>query len=548
MDKLTIGVVFGGVSPEHEVSIISSLQAAAAFDRSRFEPVPIYIGKDGRWYTGDDLLDIERYRDLNVLRREARRVALQPGDGGTLDIVEIGRGGFFHKPWQCRIDVLFLGLHGGAGEDGGVQGLCKALNIPFTGSDVLGSAIGIDKVVSKYLCRDAGTPIVDFVAFRESDWVRHEDTWLDRIEEELGYPVIVKPARLGSSIGIARAKDRASLDAAIEEALRYDDKIVVEDAVEPLREINCAVLGNPDEALPSVLEQPVKTEGEDLLTYQEKYMRGGGGKGKGPSPRRGSKQRSESSAGMASLDRIIPAPLDDEKTREIQDLAVRIFKLFECSGVARIDFMINDDTGKVYFNEINTIPGSFSFYLAVEPLREINCAVLGNPDEALPSVLEQPVKTEGEDLLTYQEKYMRGGGGKGKGPSPRRGSKQRSESSAGMASLDRIIPAPLDDEKTREIQDLAVRIFKLFECSGVARIDFMINDDTGKVYFNEINTIPGSFSFYLWEPTGIGFQELTTRMIELALERHRMSNGRIRSYDVNLLSQQSLQGLLGTKK
>ena len=497
MDKLTIGVVFGGVSPEHEVSIISSLQAAAAFDRSRFEPVPIYIGKDGRWYTGDDLLDIERYRDLNVLRREARRVALQPGDGGTLDIVETSRGGFFHKPWQCRIDVLFLGLHGGAGEDGGVQGLCKALNIPFTGSDVLGSAIeryrdlnvlrrearrvalqpgdggtldivetsrggffhkpwqcridvlflglhggagedggvqglckalnipftgsdvlgsaiGIDKVVSKYLCRDAGTPIVDFVAFRESDWVRHEDTWLDRIEEELGYPVIVKPARLGSSIGIARAKDRASLDAAIEEALRYDDKIVVEDAV--------------------------------------------------------------------------------------------------------------------------------------EPLREINCAVLGNPDEALPSVLEQPVKTEGEDLLTYQEKYMRGGGGKGKGPSPRRGSKQRSESSAGMASLDRIIPAPLDDEKTREIQDLAVRIFKLFECSGVARIDFMINDDTGKVYFNEINTIPGSFSFYLWEPTGIGFQELTTRMIELALERHRMSNGRIRSYDVNLLSQQSLQGLLGTKK
>lgn len=412
LSKQTVGVVFGGVSPEHEVSVITSLQAAAALDRDRFDPVPIYIGKDGRWYTGDDLFDIERYGDLDLLRRQARRVALDPGEHGTIDLVDIESAGFFRSVFRKRLDVLFLGLHGGAGEDGGIQGLCNTFNVPFTGSDILGSAVGIDKVVSKYLCRDAGVPIVDFVAFRESEWAGREEAWLDRIEERLGYPVIVKPARLGSSIGIGQARDRASLDAAIEEALRYDDKVVVEDAVEALREVNCAVLGDPDEAIPSVLEQPVRTEGEELLTYQEKYMRG------------------------------------------------------------------NDS------------------------------------------------------------------GGKG---TRRRGAKRKETATGGMASLDRIIPAPLDEQRSTEIRDLAVRVFQLFECSGVARIDFIIDDATGNVYFNEINTIPGSFSFYLWDPTGIPFDELTTRLIDLALKRHRARNGRIRSYDVNLLSEKSLQGIKGSK-
>lgn len=380
-------------------------------DRERFDPVAIYIGKDGRWYTGSGLFDLDRYQDLDDLRASARRVALDPGDFGTLNLVDLAGPGPFKTPFRRRIDVMFLGLHGGAGEDGGIQGLCNAFNIPFTGSDVAGSSIGIDKVLSKLVSRDAGIPIVDFVAFRESEWGGREEAFLDRIEKRLGYPVIVKPARLGSSIGIAQAKDRDALDAAIEEAFRYDDKVVVEHAVEALREINCAVLGSPDEAIASVLEQPVRTEGEQLLTYEEKYMRGGGG---------------------------------------------------------------------------NKTPA--------------------------------------------------------KGPG-RRGAKREEASAGGMASLDRIIPAPLTDELTEEIRSLAVRIFKLFECSGVARIDFMIDDTTGRVYFNEINTIPGSFSFYLWQPSGIPFDELVTRMIELAFERHLDRNGRIRSYDVNLLSQRSLQGL-----
>lgn len=415
---LHVGMVFGGVSPEHEVSVISCLQAAAALDRTRYTPLPIYIAKDGIWYTGPHLFSLEAYQDLDRLRDRARRVYLDPGAFGTLDLVEAGRGGLFApKPQRHRVDVLFLGLHGGDGENGSLQGLCETLNVPYTGSGVFGSAVGMDKVLSKMLCRDQGVPIVPFVAFRENAWAHDEERWLDHIEEALGYPVVVKPARLGSSIGIAKADDRAALDAAVEEALRYDDKVVVEHAVQRLREVNCSVLGDPQEAQASVIEEPVRSTGEALLTFEEKYMRGGGEGAKG-----------------------------------------------------------------------------------------------------------------GKDA-----------------PVARRGAKRGGARAGGMASLDRLIPAPLAPARTAEIQALAVRVFQLFECAGVARIDFMIDEATDTVYFNEINTIPGSFSFYLWEPSGVPFPELVSRLIELGRQRHRAKNGRVRSYDVNLLSQRSLQGLKGSK-
>ncbi len=401
-------MVFGGVSPEHEVSIISCLQAAAALDRARYRPVPVYIAKDGYWYTGDHLLDVSAYQDLDALRRTAIPVSVRPGAFGTLDLVEVGKTSFFPlAPQVFTLDVVFLGLHGGAGENGGLQGLCETFNVPYTGSGVFGSALGMDKVLSKMVCRDQDIPVVDFVAFREADWGGEEETWLDRCEETLGYPVVVKPARLGSSIGIAFAPDRARLDAAIEDALRYDSKVIVEQAVQELKEVNCAVLGNPEHAEASVLEMPVT--GEELLSFQEKYMRG--------------------------------------------------------------------DSG---------------------------------------------------------------GGSKGQG-----GAKQ--PGAAGMASLDRMIPAPIPDEQAETIRKLAVQVFQLFECSGVARIDFMIDGTSDQVYFNEINTIPGSFSFYLWDPSGVPFDVLTHRMIELALQRHRDANSRIRSYDINLLAERSLSGLKGAK-
>jgi len=410
--RIHVGVIFGGVSPEHEVSIISSLQALHALDKDRYEPVPIYIAKDGKWYTGPALLDIDAYQDLEGVRKSAIPVRIDAGSSGSLLLIEKKKGGWMSSsPRTFRVDVAFLGLHGGSGEDGGLQGVCETFDVPYTGSSILGSAVGMDKVLSKMICRDQGIPIVDFVAVRESEWARREEEWLDVIEERLGYPVIVKPARLGSSIGISMAVDREKLDRSIEEALRYDEKVVVEHAVQQLKEINCAVLGDPNEAETSVLEQPVRTEGEELLTFQEKYMRGDGG-------------------------------------------------------------------------------------------------------------------AKGE----------------------RRGSKSTDGGSSGMASLDRVIPAPIDEATAERIRELAVRVFKLFECGGVARIDFMIDESTGAVYFNEINTIPGSFSFYLWDPAGIPFDALITRMIELARKRHVDKHSRVRTYDVNLLSQKSLSGIKGAKQ
>ena len=408
-ERLNVGLVFGGVSPEHEVSVISTLQAAAALDPDRYSPVPIYIAKDGAWLTGEDLLDIRRYQDLDDVRADAEEVIARRGDLGRVELASVRPAGWFARPLRRTVDVFFIGLHGGEGENGSLQGLFETLNVPYTGSGVLGSAVGMDKVVSKWICRDQDIPVVDFVAFRESEWAGREEAWLDRCEAELGYPVVVKPARLGSSIGIRRADDRAELDAAVEDGFRYDDKVIVEFGIDRLREINCSVLGDPDEAVASLLEEPVRTTGEALLTFAEKYQRGG-----------------------------------------------------------------DDDGAKT-----------------------------------------APAK--------------RSGGG------------------SGMASMDRLIPAPLSPERTEVIRALGVRVFQAFECAGVARIDFMIDEATDRVYFNEINTIPGSFSFYLWEPAGVPFSSLLDRMIQIALARHRIKNSRVRSYDTNLLSERSLGGLKRAK-
>lgn len=403
-------MVFGGVSPEHEVSVISALQAAAALDRESYRPVPIYIAKDGQWYTGDVLLDLTRFSEIDVLLKKATPCGLVPSATGKLQIAPIEkRKRLFGKSGAQAIDVMFLGLHGGAGENGSLQGLCETLFVPYTGSGVFGSAIGMDKVLSKMLCRDQGVPIVDFIAIRESEWANREEAWLDQCEAALGFPVIVKPARLGSSIGIAKANDRIELDAAIEEAFRYDEKIVVEHAVKKLTEVNCSVLGDADEAVASILEQPIAASSDEVLSFTDKYVREEGGK-------------------------------------------------------------------------------------------------LG------------------------------------------RASKVASDGPGGMASLDRIIPAPLTEQRTSEIQALAVRVFKLFECAGVARIDFMIDEETDDLYFNEINTIPGSFSFYLWEPSGVPFTQLLARMIDIAKKRHFDQARHVRTYDVNLLSERSLSGLKGAKR
>jgi len=349
-----IGFCFGGSSVEHEVSVISGIQAALATDSSSFEVVPIYLAKNKRWFTGKPLLSIENFK--KDVKSVDGVVAVQPeaSSRNTLYLKE-EKSSWFGKQRVFEVDALFLIFHGAGGENGAFQGMCEEWGVPYTGSGVLGSALAMDKDLSKIACRGAVLPVVDYLPLREHAWIGNEDPCMDSIESQLDYPIVVKPARLGSSIGITLVRSREELDAAIEEAFRYDEKIVVEKGIENLVEINCSVLGLPHDCRASVLEQPVNSS-EELLTFEDKYQRGTGKDGSAGS-------KSNVAGGMASLDRLIPAPLDEKTTEEIRRLATRIFDLFECSGVCRIDFMIDQDTQKVYFNEINTIPGSLSFYL-----------------------------------------------------------------------------------------------------------------------------------------------------------------------------------------
>ena len=400
-----IGVIFGGQSPEHEVSVITALQVIAAMDGQPYRPIPIYISKEGVWYTGADLLNLEAFKDVDALTLTSQQVHLQKSARTGVSVVaDVPKKWFGKQILHIPLDMMFIALHGGEGENGGVQGICETYGIPYCGSGILGSSLGMDKVISKMVCRDQGIPIVPFKTFREHAWAHNEEARLDECEK-LGYPLIVKPARLGSSIGIARAADREELDTAIEDAFRYDDKVVVEHAVPNLREINCSVLGDVRSAQASVLEEPLS--GEELLSFQEKYMRNdnpSGAKGDGTKGGGGSE-------GMASLDRVIPAPLSEGKTKEIRSLAVQVFQLFECAGVARIDFLMNSATQEVYFNEINTIPGSFSFYLW-EPS--------GIPFSQLVNALIQMAFKRHKDQLKYVRTYdtnllaMRASGTKGK--------------------------------------------------------------------------------------------------------------------------------------
>ncbi|MDA1028745.1 MAG: D-alanine--D-alanine ligase [Bacteroidetes bacterium] len=358
MQRKQIGVFFGGQSPEHEVSVITGLQVVAALDPSQFDVTPVYVTKDGHWFIGNNLGDITRYADIPALLSKAREVALASGPGRTLALVE-RKSSFIGSSKEILLDVAFLAFHGGSGENGAVQGLCETLNVPFTGSGIAASALGMDKVLSKKMCQMVGVPVVDWLEVWEYEWRGREAAKLEEIESQIGFPAIVKPVRLGSSIGIARVVNQADLDNAIEEAFRYDASVMIEKCVPNLREINCSVLGDGSDCQVSVLEEPVSKEG--ILSFKDKYMRDGLSSKSGGSKSRGSKSRQ--GEGMASLDRLIPAPISQELGEEISKLARQIFKALNCSGVVRIDFLMDDALQKVWFNEINTIPGSFSFYL-----------------------------------------------------------------------------------------------------------------------------------------------------------------------------------------
>ena len=342
--KINLAVFFGCCSTEHEVSIISAVQAMHSIDRNKYNVIPVYVKKNGEAVTGDALFDIEQYKNLPTLLKKVRSVSFCRENDTVLMRCS---GGAFRKK-DVRIDVAFPVVHGTNCEDGTIQGFFEFLRLPYVGCDIISSAVGMDKVFFKDVLSAAGLPVIPCVHFYSRDFFENRDALLDRIEKEIGYPVIVKPANLGSSIGIKKADNRTVLDDAINAAANFADKILVERAVTGLREINCSVLGDYDKCESSVCEEPVACD--EILSFEDKYVRGNKSGG--------------ASKGMSSLSRKIPADITKEKTEEIRTLACDVFKALGGCGISRIDFILDTEDGdRVYVNEINTIPGSLSFYL-----------------------------------------------------------------------------------------------------------------------------------------------------------------------------------------
>jgi len=350
--KTKVAMMFGGKTVEHEVSVISGIQAIMAMDTDKYGVIPDYLTKENEMYTGRDIGDISAYRDIPALMKRSQRV-IMVNEGGRVQLVPYPSKMFGAKPVQ--IDIAFPVVHGTNVEDGALQGYLKTLGVPFVGPDVTSSAISMDKYITKAVLKDAGVPVLDARVYTLADYAKM-DSLIDDAEEVVGYPLIVKPVNLGSSVGIGLAKNRDELIQALDDAFMYATRVLIEHAVTELREINCAVLGDENEAEASECEEPL-TSGE-ILSYEDKYVNGGGGKKGGAKGGSGSK-----GAGMANLSRKIPADLSPEKREEIREMAVRAFKALGCNGVSRIDFIIDKADGELYFNEINPIPGSLSFYL-----------------------------------------------------------------------------------------------------------------------------------------------------------------------------------------
>lgn len=344
--KINVGVFFGGRSVEHEVSIISALQAARAFDRTKYDVTPVYISRDGRFYIGEAVGKIEEYSDIPALIKKSTEV-LPAADDGRLKLLRQPPKRFGNNVLSL-IDVAFPVVHGTNVEDGALQGYFRTLGVPFAGCDVFASAAGMDKFAMKALFRERGLPVLPCLRFTSRDLAEGCEKAADSIIDALGLPVVVKPVNLGSSVGIRLAKDRDALIDALDYAVGFASAVLAEKAVDNLREINCAVLGDFDGVEASECEEPIM--GDDILSYEDKYISGG----------KGSKGGSK---GMQSLKRLLPAPIDAELREKIRRYACEAFLALDCSGVSRIDFLMDGKSGQVWVNEINTIPGSLAFYL-----------------------------------------------------------------------------------------------------------------------------------------------------------------------------------------
>ena len=346
---IKVGVIFGGESVEHEVSIITAVQAMNYMDQKKYEIVPIYISKDRNWYTGESLREMSTYKDLSLVPTLAKEVTLTKKDD---EFILQKKNGLF-KGTVETIDVAFPIVHGKGVEDGSLSGYLETLGIPYVGPSMLGAAIGQDKVVQKQVMQASNIPVVNYTWFYDYEYQSDEENIIKEIKK-LSYPVIVKPARLGSSVGIAVAKSDEQLKEAIEEAIKYDEKIVAEAMVKNLKEVDCAVVGNYQDMECSLIGEMLTDN--DFLTFEDKYI-GEGGKG-------GKKGGAKNQNGgkLATSGFKIPAELDKEIEEQIYKYSKEAFRCLNLSGVTRFDFLVDTKAKKVYVNEPNTIPGCLAFF------------------------------------------------------------------------------------------------------------------------------------------------------------------------------------------
>jgi D-alanine-D-alanine ligase len=320
--KLRVGLIYGGRSGEHEVSILSANSVISAINRQKYEVLPIGITKEGKWLPGQSPLPLVESKELTV------RLLSSDGSGEGISLMSKTKPGEILSGLRDKIDVIFPVMHGPFGEDGTIQGLLELAELPYVGGGVLASAVGMDKALMKAVFKQAGLPVGDYLVYLRKEWRDNPAPILTEIEHELGYPCFIKPANLGSSVGISKAHERAELKKALDLAALYDRKIVIEKLLTG-REIECGVLGN-DEPLASVPGEIIPCT--EFYDYEAKYI-------------------------LNDSQLTIPAPLDAVLTQKVQDLALRSFKAVDCAGLARVDFFVDTAKSEIYVNEINTIPG-----------------------------------------------------------------------------------------------------------------------------------------------------------------------------------------------
>lgn len=350
MGKMQLGVIFGSRTCEHEVAIISAVQLMRNVNREKYDVIPIYISQKGEWFTGDGLMDIKTYTPFDPFMKGILPVHLDLTAGsGALLHYEPAKGllGGGKEKVVARLDCVIPVMHGLHGEDGSLQGLLELADIPYSSTGVTGSAVGMDKITMKRFFRGMGYPVLPDCAMTRAQWEQGQAACVKRVEEALPYPVFVKPACLGSSIGVSRADDRAALMDALNLGFSYDRRVLIEQGLDKPIEVNCSVLGYDGKRRASVLEMP--NSGAGFLDFSEKYLAGSTG-----------------SKGMASLKRIVPAPIGEELTHALQALSLDIFDAMDCKGVVRIDYMLDRHSDHYYITEINTIPGSLAYYLWAE--------------------------------------------------------------------------------------------------------------------------------------------------------------------------------------